>query len=494
MSPSRALLLSLLALTAGCELSPSDAAKTTFPVTSTGTGGAGGASTGTGGAEPVDPASTPIVCDSTFADAPYAGEPAKVPWARILPGNASGSSSVHLTVDPAGNTIFTNRFSKDIDFGGGVTMAKPADMVGEYMAKASPSGELLWAHDTSPYRTEVVIAGASGSFWTLGSIGGKKLDEVRRWDPSGNLSWAKEYNLQPRSFLPLAGHRIVVSFLVEDQPLEYGTGTLARSEGTSTDAALVAVDPLGEVVWARTFGSLIWPDAAPAEHQVTAFAFASTPGGGALVKVSSELGTGATSSTERGAAIVRLDAHGEPMWIRRFPGIDKFSTVRVIGGPEGQSILQISREEEHEPLDFGCGTITDARTVLLKLAPDGRSEWTRSFREGARFVFAGFDPQGDVMLSGFAVPPCDFGAGEIVPPIPVSTHGRLVVAKLGADGRHLRSEVVGGYMQPDSVNAHVPFVDAAGDLIIKGDQWYIDTGLGVGPQGGLWLYLAKIDL
>jgi hypothetical protein len=379
-----------------------------------------------------------------------------------------------------------NEFLGGADFGAGVTLAAPAGSgFGQYLARYAPSGQLSWAEETSPFHTQTLTVGPSGSFWTRGF--GDAGNTLRRWDASGSLLWERAFT--PFEIVPDEGDHLVTAVGVGPEGLDVDTTHLTAAPATSTDAALIALDPAGAVRWTRTLGGLFWPDGPSQEHALVVVDAQRAPGGGALLLLKLSRGTAGTADTERGFAVMRVRGSGEVAWLRRFPEVKPEVFPRLRTGPDGQALLQFSLDLGQH-VDFGCGPMTGPELVLTKLAPDGASEWTRRFPGFTELLEASFDPQGDILLAGVAISPCDLGGGEVVPPAKVDYLGRLVVAKLGADGGHRRSGVIGGYFS--GIDRFQSLADAEGHLIVAGTQAGAGSGLGIEPQPDVHLYLAKI--
>lgn len=491
MTSLRALGLAFVTISAACSLLPRDPpSDTPLPASSSTTSsGAGGTPQGTGGAG----GAPTFACDTAFADMGTTSDAAKAVWSRPLPGRLAGPA--RATLDGAGNILVSDEYRQPIDFGGGVTLPEPpAYFSGQYIAKLAPSGEALWASRAPDLIITRLEAGESGSFWTQSMDGKEGTTKVRRWDPSGAVLWTQTIpstGVFAQGLVPAEGDRVFALFGMLDTELDYGTGKIAKTPGAETDMAALEYDASGNVVWARSLGEVLWPTAPSVPWKLDIEATARAPGGGAFVLLTTEVASESAPKRDRALVLLRLTAGGDVMWIRRFPAASRHVPIRLAAGPEGQTLIHVSLFETDESADFGCGVFNGRGFALAKIAPDGTPEWTRTFAGEGILLRSSFDPKGDIVLGGLVGSPCDLGGGDVVPPSDVEYNFRYAVAKLGPDGAHRRSGVVGEIAAFVGEQNDFVLVDHEGNLVLGSNQSSLDLGLGPLPTEPS-LFVAKI--
>ncbi|APR78673.1 Hypothetical protein A7982_04020 [Minicystis rosea] len=392
-----------------------------------------------------------------------------------------------MSADGAGNIFIGNEYRVASDFGGGVTLPEPPPYVwGEYLAKLSPSGDAMWAQKVPELHLSRLAAGDSGSFWTATIDGSAGTTTVHRFDSSGALLWSHPFSdVDAHAVFPGEGDRLIVPFGISIDGLDYGTGTIEMAPSVTSDVAVLVFDASGNVVSARSLGEALWPGTVSARHSLEVRKTVRAPGGGGFLLVATQIPLADTKENqERRSLVVRLGPQGDVMWSRSLPDVAKKVSLEITSGPEGQALLLATPIDMKESVDFGCGAFQGQGVALAKFEPDGTAAWTRTFPGLAAELRASFALNGDVILSGYAAPPCDFGGGEIFPPSD-DYDVRFVLARLGPDGGHRRSGVVDGLVWPASFNSYVSFIDHEGNLVIAGDE-------AIPPSTQVSRFVAKI--
>lgn len=203
------------------------------------------------------------------------------------------------------------------------------------------------------------------------------------------------------------------------------------------DIFVAKLDAAGEHVWSKAYGGTGYDRGG---------AIAVTPTGESVLTGSIarevDLGAGTTMPKETGSNdpfVLRLDAAGEHVWSRRFPGEGGASAHDVAVDSEG-SVLLTGRFSNRVDLGLGEVLATGIDPSLgrsdlyptdmfaLKMAPSGAMEWVRT--HGNEDDQAGWgvavDPSGSVVLAGSGLGDYDLGDGVV----PGSGYYDVFVAKL----------------------------------------------------------------
>jgi hypothetical protein len=391
---------------------------------SSGAGGPGGASTGGAG-----------------------GGSALVVWARSF-GDASEQEVRRVGVDDDGNVYAAGAFAGSVDFGGEVIDAVAG--LDAFLIKLSPDGDVLWARSWGGSGDEVVyglavtakgetlVAGDFSATLTLAdgaypSLGGRDAFVVHL-DSAGTelcgLAFGAEGDQRAASASPGAAGSFVIS------------GAFGTALGLGPDPILPAglvdlfvarLDAGCTPEWVQSFGG---------SSTETAWSVAATADGAVVMGVDSgsaiDFGDGLLPNAGNGDVFIpRLYADGTLDWVRHYgdaasqwaPHMALTAQGAVIGAGSFQGTM-----------DFGARQLMSADAFdayVLHLDAAGNPLWGKAFGgAGSQYLHdAEVDPEGNVLVVGYAEQTIDFGGG------PVGGGGDidLVVAKLAADGGYLWS-------------------------------------------------------
>lgn len=308
---------------------------------------------------------------------------------------------------------------------------------------------------------------------------GKDLFYVQKLDPSGNELWRRSYGAGAfatsnrfRAATDAAGRLVVVGEFSSTGDFD-GVSLAALGNG---DAFVVLLDPAGDILWRRTFGSAdkYWDsgiDGSPGnwagvDTGPTGVAFDAAgdvllvgdfgghvdfgsgvldPANGSnfVTKLSGADGTplwghpiagswlplvaadpggavvvASTVEPEGGVLVTKLDAAGVPLFQAKFAGGASAGprAVRVDGSG---NILMVGTFEGSGP-DFGQGALTGGGTFndfLVSLAPGGAVRWT-GVLQGPGFIANArldVDAQGDAVVATECEGPVSYGGMSIAP-------------------------------------------------------------------------------
>ncbi|WP_437954646.1 hypothetical protein WME76_24075 [Sorangium sp. So ce119] len=294
-----------------------------------------------------------------------------------------------------------------------------------------------------------------------------------------------------------AGNRLVYDIATDAAGNLLLTGSFSRSlpvgsqtlvGGRGVDAFVIKLDPAGNPLWARSFGS-DGPD--------IGFGIATDASGDVIVTGSfwNTVDFGAGPLVSAGGPdifVLRLDANGTTLWSQRYGAADAQMPEVIAVGPGGEITVA---GRYYGPLDFGLGPLPTSnitRTFVLRLDAGGVPLWSRGF--DVEYVMwpkdLAADPSGDVVLAGWTQGWVDLGGG------PVSGAGGedgFVVRLASGSGATVWGRVIGG---PEDDQVTGAALDGAGGLVVAG--WFGgQVGLGGGATltsaGSTDALVAKLD-
>ncbi len=338
----------------------------------------------------------------------------------------------------------------------------------------------------------IVTGRFAGTFTVAGSpltsAGGHDVFVVKL-DPAGAAVWARRFGDAAiyQEGLDVAadaqGNVLVTGYF--EGSITFG-GTTLVSAG-ATDAFLVKLDPGGDVLWAKRFGSsgAQYGQSIGVDPQgnvaLLADGFGSLDfGGGALV-----------SAGNYDMFVARFDPSGAHLWSKRFGGASADVGQGLAVDPAGDVIFT---GRSDAPLDFGGGALPAAGALdalVVKLDPLGSLIWDRRLGDGANQfgVDVAADLQGDVYVTGGFEGTVSLGGGAL------SAQGAvdLFAGKLTSTGAHVWSKRYGA---PGANPVVLGLAAGAfGDVFIAGQtDGAIDLGGGVLPAGGaLDAFVVRVD-
>lgn len=256
------------------------------------------------------------------------------------------------------------------------------------------------------------------------------------------------------------------------------------------DAFVAKLGPDLSLLWARTYGDAL---------DQGAHGLALDPNGGIVVagdaQGSIDLGGGALASAgDRDVFVAKLDVDGEHLWSRMFSGqaadwahgvaVDPAGNV-FVGGSIGATV-----DVDGIVVSAAAGP---GDAFVAKLAADGTPLWAASYGDAAYqgvHSIAAFST-GDVVITGDAAGPVDFGGGA-VGPTSGGTALDVFVVKLSGNGSHVWTVP---FVGSGRERAHSVAIDSADRVVTTGQFTGTASfaGLDLTSAGADDVYLVKLD-
>ncbi len=252
-------------------------------------------------------------------------------WARAF--GTDGAQHLHaLASDASGALFVAGDYGGDLDFGGGALAT--AGFRSSYVAKLDKTGKVLWKHAliADDCVATALALGAGGEVYLTGSLRGA---------------------------------------------LQFDGEEIAQSDGVF----LVALDPSGDLDWAKTFGV--------AADMETGLSVAPSPGGGVVMSgtYQGSIDFGGGPLTGGGVFVASFGAKGEHLFSQPFPGlgamvaVDSAGLVYVGENRAGDQVVVTS-------LDQGGATrwsVIDSPASFRAAATGGSGALFAGITTGAKF-------------------------------------------------------------------------------------------------------------
>lgn len=194
----------------------------------------------------------------------------KLIWVQAINGEKS-ESVCDIVMDSDGKLLLFGSYDGNINFGH--QSSQPVEQPNLFITRFAPSGEIEWVKilgDSTKEEAGGIAASDSGSFTILGSfidttkIGSYKLTGngssdifLAKFNQNGNVTWVKTFggsqnDLGLKIAIDNDGNHFIAG-LYEDT-INFDTIRLTSSGGT--DIFLAKLSPQGDVVWAKSIGSV----------------------------------------------------------------------------------------------------------------------------------------------------------------------------------------------------------------------------------------------
>jgi hypothetical protein len=348
-------------------------------------------------------------------------------WARrFADANANG-----VVVAPSGSdVIVTGGAVGDVDFGGGVLFAGPAQAI--FLARFDQGGVYRWAERWNGDDEQLASAVATdlsgdavitGTYRGTLAFGGFPITSdhddafVARFDPAGQHVWSRALSSTGDAHgaaVAIAGSKVIVAGTFK------GTITLGadtRSSVGSPDVFVAAFDgATGVPVFLRSFGG-------PGSHRATGVAIDPVvgqivvSGGYKDTLIVNNVVNTTTPSTDEDAFLLRLDASGNALGATVFRGAGDASALGVAVDPGGDVLLTGVFQGS---LDFGGPLpLTSAGLgdgFLLKFSPAlGSVTWAKPIAgaDEQASVAVAASGLGHAWITGFTSGPASLGLSTI---------------------------------------------------------------------------------
>jgi hypothetical protein len=293
---------------------------------------------------------------------------------------AGQSFALDAAFDPAGNLLVTGSFADTVTFGGDALMSAGMDDI--FVAKLSPSGDVLWAKrfgDGDYQVGQAIAVDAAGNVLLTGSFSGSidfgggpltsaGLDDVfiaKLNAAAGGFVWAARFGdaseQNGTSIASDAAGNAVITGRFKGS-VNFGGGSM--SAGAMDNIFVAKFTSGGQLMWSKGYG-----DASAQLGQGVAVDGAGNVVFAGYFSGSANFGGGAlTSAGVSDAFVAKLDAAGDHQWSQRFGdaqgqfaqsvAVDAVGNVGLVGYFAGSA-------------DFGGGVFTAAtdNAFAAKLLP-----------------------------------------------------------------------------------------------------------------------------
>lgn len=338
-------------------------------------------------------------------------------WARAVVSNGStGLSSPAVVVRPDGTIVFVATVGQakmpapPVDVGGPpLAMAGRDDIV---LGALAADGTHLWSRLIGgpgyDYMGDIALAEdgdilVSGTFedgmdfgggstpsaggYQPGSVGARDAF-VARFDPDGDLRWAKTFGWEGRddggAVEVLPDGDIVITLTSSATELHIGTTRLESPEGELS--AVVRLTSDGDVMWARAISD------------ATSLGSLCLDQEGNLL-MTTRIRTRIDGQRVSGVdGLLKLSSDGEPIWRTTFDGIVPWATTVALAPDDS---IVIGGAFVDGPVDFGGGVLAPGegdQGLLARFASDGTFE-SATFREDGIEALV-VDGSGDIWIAG----------------------------------------------------------------------------------------------
>lgn len=330
-------------------------------------------------------------------------------WAKAF-GGTSDDYGTSVVTDAANNVYITGHFSETVDFdpGAGTTILTSAGYTDNFVQKLDSSGDLVWVKhvggtgfdsSTSIHLDELGNVYTAGQFWgtvdfdpgagttNLTSNGSGDV-YIQKLNTSGSFVWAKSFgggSFDTASSMTVdsLGNIYTTGEFEGTADFDPGIGTNNLTSLGATDFFTQKLDPSGNFLWARVFGSTS-SDYSPsisidyAGNVYTAGSFSGS--------IDFDPGVGTTNLTAVGSENVfvqKLDDSGDFLWVKSFEGTDYSNCWTVLSDSSGNVY---TTGNFSGTVDFDPGTGTRNHTTagvgdifIQKMDDAGNFLWAKSF-------------------------------------------------------------------------------------------------------------------
>ncbi len=265
------------------------------------------------------------------------------------------------------------------------------------VVKYSPAGDELWARQFGTSASDTLNAAATDATGvyvagsTAGALSGSSLGSVdafvRKYDPSGNVVWTRQFGTSSDDeALGIASDGTAVYVVGKTQ------GALAAGSSPGADAFVRKYDANGNEVWTRQFGTGSTDDANGVAADTTGIYIVGRTNGA--------LGQAALGSFDM--FLRKYDANGNVVWTRQFgtDSTDAGYAVAVnssgvyVGGETAGAIPGYTK----------AGGLYDA--LVAKFDLNGNQQWVREFgTQHEDAVYGAAVSTAGIYFAGFAEDP-----------------------------------------------------------------------------------------
>ena len=265
---------------------------------------------------------------------------------------------IGLATDQNGNVFASGVFfSSEIIFGADTLINDAPGFGAAYLVKYDPDGNVLWAKSSEGDGTEAagvttdglgnaIVFGAFGEYGTFMSLDGNVLDcagvgdgYIAKYDPSGALQWAAGFGGEENDGVAgvatdSSGNTYATGAFSSDS-ITFGPFTLHRHLSSAADMFVVALDPDGNVLWARSEGGEYWDAGRSIAIDLNSDVIVTGVFGGSV----DFGGTILASMGGDDVCLLKFDASGVPIWAKKIGGTGDDNGKDVISDADGYIYL-----------------------------------------------------------------------------------------------------------------------------------------------------------
>ncbi|MGJ8660619.1 MAG: SBBP repeat-containing protein [Bacteroidota bacterium] len=330
-------------------------------------------------------------------------------WAKSFGGSLS-DQGLSITIDASGNVYTTGNFSGTVDFepGAGTTNLTSAGSVDVFIQKLDASGNFIWAKSFGGASDDIgysITLDASGNLYTTGDFSGtvdfdpgagttnltsagQKDVFIQKLDPSGNFLWAKSFGGSLSEFsysntVDALGNVYTTGYFVGTADFDPGAGTTNLTPIGSADIYVQKLDPSGNFLWAKAFGSASFDlgQSISVDNSGNVYTTGDFSG-----TADFDPGAGTTNLTPAGSAdiyVQKLDPSGNFLWAKSFgsTSYDQGKSISVDNSGNVYTLGQFDGTVDFDP-EAGINNLTSAGSAdifIQKLDPSGNFLWAKSF-------------------------------------------------------------------------------------------------------------------
>lgn len=428
-------------------------------------------------------------------------------WADPLVGTLDTFLDA-MTTDPSGNVYTAGTFSETTDFdpGPGEFNLTSAGQFDVFVSKMNSDGEFEWAFRlgaTDSDNATAIASDATGNVYVAGLFIGTDVDFdpgpgtttlpgplarfICKYDPDGNLVWARQLQTNLSGFVHLAitpaNDVYVAGGFTGTNDFDPGAGVSEMTSAGSVDIFVLKLTSAGNFVWARRMGSTDGdvPNGLAldgAGNIVTTGFFSGT------VDFDPEGGTAnlATAGIGSDVFISKLNPLGGYVWARRVGGSNVVDVGHGIAVDPDNNVLVAGIFNGNGDYDPGAPVVTIASqgaadVFVLKLDAAGIFAWVKTIGGpggdlGYRIIT---DADGNIYYSGDFSNTVDFDPGQgdyslTAGPL-ASVNNHTYVSKLDPDGNFVWAWSTTGTLNSW---AEVPIIslDQNEDIVLAGYMQY----------------------
>lgn len=372
-------------------------------------------------------------------------------WAKSA-GGTDYDLSNGITTDASGNVLITGSFESETMIFETITLTN-ADNTGIYsdifIAKYDASGNVLWAKRAGETESDVsngITTDASENVFITGyfhspaiTFGTTTLNNttplipyedifIVKYDPSGNVLWAKSAGSTTSSSpsdkgqsitTDASGHVFMTGYF-EGDTITFDYITLTNTYQNFGDIFIVKFDTNGNVIWAKSAGSISNDLGYSLVADATGNVFISGYFSGQTITFGSTTLINANQSLSftEDAFIVKYNSAGNVLWAKSAGGTSREYSHSLTTDTDGNAYML--GEFFSPAIAFGTTTLTNEGTAdifIAKYDPNGNLDWAESAGNIGMDYGLGIstDSNNNIYLTGgFNAPSITFGTTTLI--------------------------------------------------------------------------------